>query len=375
MYLPNANIESVVGAIKDMRMGADDIALILIGEKNAPDLPKLVNALRCANVRFMGGVFPGILHGHEAHYEGAILLQLPVMQDPQVVRNLDRDPIVLPEFNPEITARSDNHFTAIVLADGLCPNISSLLRDLFNLLGNSAHYIGGGAGSLSLKQKPCVFTADGVFQNAAVIGFINLFSSLGVRHGWENLAGPVVATRTRHHTLIELNWRKAFDVYREIVEADCGKKITRGNFFEISKFYPFGIIKEGDEDVVRDPLALNDRNELVCAGDIPENAVLNVLKAQPEHLIEAADQAAKDSLNIQDGRPQQCMVADCISRTLVLNSHFTEELDRVERRIQSLDKNLVSEGILSLGEISSYGDGYIEFFNKTIVVGVLYHAK
>ena len=27
------------------------------------------------------------------------------------------------------------------------------------------------------------------------------------------------------------------------------------------------------------------------------------------------------------------------------------------------------DGILSLGEISSYGDGYLEFFNKTIVVG------
>jgi hypothetical protein len=375
MYLPKASIESVVGAIKDMRMGNEDIALIFLGEKNAPDLPKLVDALRRAKVRFMGGVFPGILHGHEQHSEGAILIRLPAIQEPHVVKNLDQDVVTLPEFGTDITGRSGNHYTAIVLADGLCPNISSLLRELFNLLGNSAHYIGGGAGSLSLKQKPCVFTAEGVFQNAAVIGFINLSSSLGVRHGWDNLAGPVVATRTRQNTLIELNWRKAFDVYREIVEVDCGKKITRDNFFEISKFYPFGIIKEGAEDIVRDPLALNDRGELICAGDIPENAVLNVLKARTERLMEAAEQAANDSLNISGGRPQQCVVADCISRTLVLNNHFAEELGRVERRIQSLDKNLVSEGILSLGEISSYGEGYLEFFNKTIVVGVLYHAK
>jgi len=47
----------------------------------------------------------------------------------------------------------------------------------------------------------------------------------------------------------------------------------------------------------------------------------------------------------------------------------------VEHRIQNAHSALVPEGILSLGEISSYGDGYIEFFNKTIVVGVLYHAE
>jgi hypothetical protein len=375
MYLPKASIESLVGAVKNMRIGKDDIALIFLGEKNAPDLAKLVDALRHSNVRFMGGVFPGILHGHEQHSEGAILIQLPALGNPYVVKHLDQEAFALPEFGKEITGRNGNHYTAVVLADALCPSISSLLRELFNVLGHSAHYMGGGAGSLSLKQKPCVFTAEGVFQNAAVLGFVNLSSSLGVRHGWDNLAGPVVATRTRQNTIVELNWRKAFDVYRDIVDADSGKKITRDNFFEVSKFYPFGIIKEGAEDIVRDPLALNDRHELVCAGDIPENAVLNVLKARTERLMEAAEQAAGDSVKIQGGRAQQCIVADCISRTMVLDKDFTEELGKVERCIQGLDKNLVSEGILSLGEISSYGDGYIEFFNKTIVVGVLYHAK
>jgi hypothetical protein len=375
MFLPTASVEAIVEAVRNMRVGSNDLVLVHIAEKNAPDLSRLVQALNGIKVRFMGGVFPGVLHGHKQYSEGAILIQLPALGEPGVVKNLDQEGFTLPEFSPAITGRSGNHYTAVVLVDGLCPNISALLRELFNLLGHSAHYIGGGAGSLSLKQKPCVFTAEGAFQNSAVIGFINLSSSLGVRHGWDNLAGPVVATKTRQNTLVELNWRSALDVYREIVEADCGKKITRGNFFEISKFYPFGIIKEGAEDIVRDPLALNERNELVCAGDIPENAVLNVLKAKTDRLMEAAEHAAADSLSIRGGHAQQCMVVDCISRTLVLNDSFTDELQRVERRVGSLDKNLVSEGILSLGEISSYGEGYIEFFNKTIVVGVLYHAK
>ncbi len=375
MYLPEASIDSVLGAIRKMGLGPSDNALILLGEKNAPDLSKLVEALRGAGVRFAGAVFPGILHGHEAYFEGAILLSMPVLRDPIVIKNLDQEVTALPDFGPEIAGQGSTPYTAIVLADALCPNISPCLRELFNLLGNSAHYIGGGAGSMTLKQKPCVFTAEGVFQNAVAICFARLSSSLGVRHGWENLAGPVVATNTVQNTIIELNWRKALDVYREIVEADYGKSITRDTFFEIAKFYSFGIIKEGAEDIVRDPLTLNDRDELVCAGDIPENAVLNILKARPERLIEAADQAAETSLDFRNGRPRQCLVVDCISRTLVLGKRFSEELARVEHRIQSAHSALVPEGILSLGEISSYGDGYIELFNKTIVVGILYHAE
>ena len=57
------------------------------------------------------------------------------------------------------------------------------------------------------------------------------------------------------------------------------------------------------------------------------------------------------------------------------DEYSAKELAKVEHRIQNAHSALVPEGILSLGEISSYGDGYIEFFNKTIVVGVLYHAE
>ena len=36
------------------------------------------------------------------------------------------------------------------------------------------------------------------------------------------------------------------------------------------------------------------------------------------------------------------------------------------------DRHIIPEGALSIGEISSRKSGGLEFFNKTIVVGVLY---
>jgi hypothetical protein len=36
---------------------------------------------------------------------------------------------------------------------------------------------------------------------------------------------------------------------------------------------------------------------------------------------------------------------------------------------QIASENVIPEGALTLGEIASYSDGKLEFFNKTIVIG------
>ncbi|MBU1486560.1 histidine kinase, partial [bacterium] len=66
------------------------------------------------------------------------------------------------------------------------------------------------------------------------------------------------------------------------------------------------------------------------------------------------------------------LIADCISRVLFLEEDFDREVALVKERIASINKESILEGFLSLGEISSYGEGLPEFFNKTTVVGVLY---
>lgn len=375
MYLPKASIEAIVEAVDGLRPGADDLLLVFLGEKNVPDLERLVSALRLKNVRFMGGVFPGLIHGARHHLEGAILLSLPARTGPFVIAGLDRETVKLPEsLGLEGATNGNPRCTAVVLADGLAPDISSLLSELFGVMGNTVNYLGGGAGFSDLKQRPCVFTSEGVFQNAAVLAFVALDGALGVRHGWKKLVGPIVATKTRKNVLIELNWRSALEGYREIVEGDSGRKLTHDNFAAIASSYPFGIYKEGAEDVVRDPIAVTDSGHLVCVGEIPENTVLNILKGRSEWLVTAAGQAAGDCLAAQGRNIRQALVVDCVSRSLFLRDGFEKELETVAQRVQALEPGLVPEGMLSLGEISSSGQGFLEFFNKTIVVGILYHA-
>jgi hypothetical protein len=245
------------------------------------------------------------------------------------------------------------------------------LRAIYSQLGNRVTYWGGGAGSLSLRPKPCLFTRQGVQQGAAIIALSSLASRLGVRHGWRELRGPFVATRTSGNVILDLNWRNAFEVYRATVEADAGLAVTRESFFRVASGYPFGIRKDGHEPLVRDPVAVTEAGHLVCVGDVPENAALSILKGEPGHLVSAAGQAAREAAG--EGPPgtiAHCLLADCVSRAMFLGDRFPEELHAIEDALSAGAARPV--GMLTLGEISSHGEGYLEFLNKTSVVAVVH---
>jgi hypothetical protein len=355
-----------------MEIKKDDVVSIMIGEKNKPDINKIISELNGKGIEFFGGIFPGLIHGNQEHDEGAIIMTLPALEKPFLIRGLDTEQIEIPDFGKKIMDNPSRKYTAMILVDGLNSNNSLFLKEIFNHLSNSVNYFGGGGGSWTLKQEPCLFTSEGFVQDAAIVTFIKLESNLGVRHGWERIMGPIVATKTRKNVIVELNWKNAFQVYREAVERNSGKKLTPENFFDIAKGYPFGIHKEGMEDIVRDTFAVNEKGELTCAGEIPENSALSILEGKKDSLIHAAGQAADDCLHIGAGTIRQSFIVDCISRVIYLERDFAKELEAVNHKIHSVDDRHTPSGILTLGEISSYGEGFLEFFNKTIVVGILY---
>jgi hypothetical protein len=375
VYIESNINQDLLEKVKVLKPGADEALLIFIGEEDKNiDLPRLISDLNQAGVAFFGGFFPSIIYGRKKSKIGAVITKLPLVEKPLLIKGLENKAIDLSAID-RLAQSSRRKCTAMVLVDGLSVNINGFLTGLYNKLADTVSYIGGGAGSLSLEQKPCLFNNEGLFQDAAIVTLIKTDCKLGVRHGWNKLAGPVVATKTDGNTIYELNWRNAFEVYKKIVEADSRDIFTENNFFTIAKGYPFGMIKDYAESIVRDPLAVGSNGELFCVGAVPENSVLDILKGQPASLIKAAGQAAADS-NIANGNQIVCqLIFDCISRVLFLENCFDEELTVVNDSLAKEGYNGFPLGALTLGEISSYGDGYLELFNKTIVTGVLYNAE
>lgn len=373
LFSSNAN-ENLLETAKKLKPLDDEALLIFVGDEEQDlDVKKLIEDLNQQGYNFFGGVFPAIVYGSEMSKQGALMHKLPVAEKPYLIEGLENETIDLGAID-SFRQEPERDLTALVLVDGLTANINGFLAGLFNLLADSVNYIEGGAGSLSLTQKPCLFSNEGLFQDAALVTLLRAKSKLGVRHGWEKLAGPVVATKTDRNTIYELNWRSAFQVYKKIVEADCGEEINEDNFFDIAKGYPFGMIKDHAESIVRDPISVGPNGELICVGSVPENSVVDILKGVHSSLIAAAGQAAADCTDIDCQKLNSQMIFDCISRVLFLGDNFEEELATVNAKMKVEGFNGLPLGALTLGEISSYGDGYLEFFNKTIVTGAICSA-
>lgn len=313
---------------------------------------------RCP-VPVFGGVFPQLIHGGRNHERGYIVAALDQTVTVHPVAGLsDADADYFDAIEPLFADRPEP-VSMMVLVDGLASRIGALLDSVYDVLGSDPSFFGGGAGSLSFVQKPCLFSNQGMLVDHAQLIELPARFSLGVDHGWEKFAGPFVVTSGDRNVLESLDFKPAFEVYKQHVEADSGLVFTADNFFDIAKSYPFGMEKPDGSIVVRDPIT-RDGNNMVCVGEVPKNSIVHLLKGHPENLISAAGRGAS-ALPAGKGA---ALLTDCISRVLYLENRFVEELQAVQ---QQLGERALF-GMLSLGEVANGGDYCLEFYNKTLVI-------
>ncbi|GAB6057855.1 FIST signal transduction protein [Desulfonatronum parangueonense] len=316
-----------------------------------------------------GGLFPQIIHEQKNYETGTLLVGLPVVPDVAVLHGLS-DPEA--DFDEQVEAIADQwddgdlkNETLVVYVDGLSRRIAELVGALFNCFGLERNFIGGGAGSLSFVQKPCLLTPQGLLADAAVIVRLPMRSGIGVTHGWQPISESMKVTESDRNLIKTLDWRPAFEVYRELVEPHGGRTFREDNFFDIAKCYPFGINKLDSEVVVRDPLMVGPDGGLICVGEVPAGSFVRLLSGSPDSLIEAAGRARELAEKaLPGGSGQAAFFIDCISRVLYLG-------DRIQDELANAAGNRPLFGALTLGEIANSGKDYLEFYNKTSVLGLL----
>lgn len=374
MYLSQFDTPTLIDALGCFDLRQDHCLGVFLGQDEHPDLEDLRNRLGELGVPFFGGVFPGVVHGGRKYSRGGLLTPLPALVRPQVVRDPGAGPDTIPSILGDLARENPQGVSLLVLVNGLFPHIGAFLKDLYHVAGSDPWYFGGGAGTLELVRQPCLFDSDGVYQDAALVLPIPASGSLGVRHGWEVLQDRLLASRTAGNVLKEINWDGAFPVYRKIVEEDSGLSFEKEDFFRIAKGYPFGMLREGGEHIIRDPIARGVSDEMVCVAEIPENATLAIMKGKPENLVQAAREAATEGLRGLDPstRRSGVWIMDCISRAIYLEDRFEEELQAVQEKVRGAGVEEPLRGLLTLGEIASLNNRGVAFLNKTIVVGAFH---
>ncbi len=348
--------------------------LILACDENGFQPDSMDSILRDCSKPLFGGIFPQIIHGREKLEKGTIVAGLTHKVAVHVVPRLSDPAADFDELIDEMIPQSIDAKTMFVLVDGYAKRISELIDSLFNIFGLELNYVGGGAGSidpskLSLDQSPCLFTNEGLVKDSAILALLDLDSGVGVGHGWNHkLSGPHKVTESQGNEIRSLDWRPAFDVYKEVVEKHSGQKIGPDNFFDLAKSYPFGITKLEAERIVRDPFTVDENNSLIVASTIPQESFVDILTGDPESVVAAAARAYRDGLEAYPGEGnanKSILFIDCISRVMFLGQDFSKEIEAV------LKDDLPLIGALSLGEIANSGRDFLELYNKTCVVGIL----
>lgn len=342
------------------------LMLVLACDENGFTPDTLDPLLRQCARPLIGGIFPQIISGGERLTRGSVVIGLPCAAAVLTVRDIsdpehDFDRHIREAFTPAPAGSA----SLFVFADGLARRIHALIESLYNTFGLDIDYLGGGAGSLSLRPTPCILSNQGLLQDAAVLALTDMRTGIGVSHGWSPISRALKVTESDRNTIISLDWRPAFEVYREVVEAHSGLRFDAAPFFERSKAYPFGIAKLDNEMVVRDPL-IRDQDRLVCVGEVPPQTHVHILHGDHASLLAAAENAAALAhAHYRGSAPARSVfVIDCISRVLFMGERFDDEM-------HAIACGLPRVGALTLGEIANSGRDYIEFYNKSIVVGRL----
>ncbi len=180
------------------------------------------------------------------------------------------------------------------------------------------------------------------------------------------MRGPLKITKSNGNILQSIDNENAFSVYNDILEEVENIRLSREGFFAFAKDHPFGIVLKGTaEVVVRDPIAVNEDNEIICVADIPQDAELYVLHGNVSSLLASSEQIAAECSKFSASAYTPYLF-DCISRAMFLEDKFDLELYNIQRLIK-----YPVEGALSIGEIASQENGSLAIHNKSTVLGLL----
>ncbi len=323
--------------------------------------------LRKAKLPVFGGTFPAVICGRRVLTKGTVAVILPVVSESRFIPGFSVEDTRFDELIESTVGNAPVGKTMLVFVDGLGRRVNAFIEGLFNVFGLDINYVGGGAGSVSMLGKPCLFTKDGMRHDGAVLAFLPCRSGVGVCHGWKELSGPYHVTEADCNVIRTLNWRPALDVYAEALSSRFIEPVREENFFSIAKAHPFGISRLGTEQIVRDPLRVGDNGSIVCAGEVPEGSFVHLLYGNERSLIEAASTALERARAALPTWKQSDLhlFMDCISRVLFLGDRFQDELDAV------CNDDVPFVGACTIGEIANSGADFLQFYNKTSVLAVL----
>jgi hypothetical protein len=270
--------------------------------------------------------------------------------------------------------RGDELAAVLVLSDGLLVNGSELIAGLAAALPRGVVITGGLAGDGDRFQRTWVLhqgkpvsgmvTAVGFYGSRVQVGH-------GSRGGWDIFGPERVVTRSTANVLYELDGKPALALYKTYLgELASGLPAT-------GLLFPLALRRDSNDDdpVVRTLLAVDEATQsLTFAGNVPEGALVRLMMANLDRLVEGAAGAAlmtRSNAGPEAAGPTLCVAISCVGRRLVLGERADDEL---ESALELLPAGTHQVGFYSYGELSPGTSGRCDLHNQTMTLTTIREA-
>lgn len=257
---------------------------------------------------------------------------------------------------------------ALVMTDALAGHAEALVDELTLLTSGRYLLAGGGAGDDAQFTRTHVFFGTEAHSDAAVA--MEILSQkpigVGVGHGWLPAGKAMLATEVSGMRLVGLDGMPAYDAFEQHAR-DTGQAFDRTSPMPFFLHNILGI-DTGAGYRLRVPLAVNPDGSIECAAEIPEFALVHIMKTTGESATIAAARATDAAVQaLETHPPGAAMFFDCVATRLRLGDVFDDELQSVGEALGGAP----FVGCNTYGQIARSEGQFSGFHNCTAVVLVL----
>lgn len=257
----------------------------------------------------------------------------------------------------------------LILSEGTHINGTELINELIKQTNKKIPIFGGLAGDEYAFKKTIVgLNNDASSGKIVAVGFYgnNIHFGYGSEGGWSDFGPEREVTKSDKNVLYKIGDRFALDLYKEYL----------GKYAEelpgSSLYFPLSMKEKGNTaSVVRTILSIDeDKKSMTFAGNIPEGAMVRLMKGNIDKLIDASSNAALKISQEPSSDTQLALLVSCVGRRIVLGDRVEEELEVVK---EIFGVNTVLCGFYSYGEISPTLENVAcELHNQTMTITTLY---
>ena len=356
--LPESNQAQLVLAFGDRT---------LIGQEGIRQ--QLESAFPSAEI--IGCTTSGEIHNVELYTDSISLTAIefentPIQVVDQNVQDFENSAALAKSLMADLPTQDLKH--VFILSDGQLVNGSDLINGISELLPEDVMATGGLAGDgFDFNQTMVWRNQDACEGKVILVGFYGSAIEVGHGHlgGWKTFGPDRRITKSEANVLYEIDGQPALQLYKSFLGKYAAELPASALLF------PLALTLPGEKEaVVRTILSVDQENQsMTFAGNMPEGAICQLMRANYENLVDGAHGAANLALTkFENMAPDLAILISCVGRRLVLDQRTEEELEVVADVLG----HCPMAGFYSYGEISPLVKlGRCGLHNQTMTITLL----